>query len=759
MLKTNLPVLIIKNNVLFPYTELKFETNDQLERKIISLSENYFDGHLLVVVDNGLNEVNTDTLPKIGIVGQIKLKIDMPNGNTKINIKGINRVKVEKYNCDNNMFDASVMPVSVKVNSPVNELAAVRKLKELFNKYVDSKKEIGNSIINQIEDINTISKLTDIIISFIPLSFVRKVKYIDETEPNNRVEMLIDDLNYELSLIDFEQELDEKVQFSLDESQKEFLLREKIKIINKELGLNEISEYEQLIDRLNNFDCPNNIKKRLKEEIDRYNLCNSNSPEISVIRNYIETLFSIPWNKYTEDNKDIKLIKKIMDDNHYGLDSIKQRMLEFIATGEYNKKGKTPIICLVGPPGTGKTSIAQTIGKALNRNTVKISVGGINDEAEITGHRRTYVGSAPGKIIQGIKKADSMNPVFIIDEIDKMTKDIKGDPASSLLELLDREQNYKFVDHFIEEEVDLSNVMFVLTANYVNKIPNELKDRLEIIELNSYTIDEKLKICDEYIVKKLNKEYEVNINFNKETYLKLINNYTKESGVRELERIFRALYRKYIYNKSINDNEININEKIEEYLGKAKYAIIDNYDNSMGCCNGLSYSPYGGNVVKVETVYFRGNGKIMETGSLGNVMVESMNVAFDYLRSHTRLFNIDYNLLSSNDYHIHMPNSSITKEGPSAGITIVTSLISSIKRIKVSNTIAMSGEITLSGKILPVGGLKEKIIAALTNNVKILYLPKDNYIEVLDYKYLYENKIDIKFVNNYTEIYNDIFEK
>ena len=592
------------------------------------------------------------------------------------------------------------------------------------------------------------------------MSFVRKVKYINEIDPEKRVLMLIDDLKYELSLLDYEKELDDRVEKELEENQKEFILKEKLRVINEELGNSEISEAEEWENKLESFSCPANIKKRLSQEINRYRLCNSNSPETGIIKNYIDTLFSLPWNNSTKDNEDILAIKKSLDDSHYGLEETKTRIVEYIATKEYTKDKASVILCLVGPPGVGKTSIAKAISVALNRKCVKISVGGINDEAEITGHRRAYVGAAPGKIITGIKRAGVNNPVFIIDEIDKMTKDIKGDPASSLLEVLDKEQNYSFVDHFIEEEFDLSKVMFILTANNIDRIPPELRDRLEVIELSSYTVSEKLKITKEYVIPKLCKEYELeNLSLEDKTILNIINGYTKESGIRELERLLRKICRKYIYYKMTNKEEINLNTKIEEFLGQPKYNYLDNYENHIGCVNGLSYSPYGGNIVKIETVSYKGTGNIKLTGLLGEMIQESVSIAFAYLKSHSDLLNISLKDLNEYDYHVHLPSEAIKKDGPSGGIAIITAVLSLIKKVKISNYVAMTGEITLSGRILPVGGIKEKLIAALSNNIKKIYVPKDNYNEILNYKDLYENKIKIVFVQDYKEIYHDLFEK
>lgn len=757
MNKTNLPVLFIKNHEIFPYSETKLEFSDMNLKKTISLAESYFDNCVFIIhqkANDNLENINTIN---IGIIAKIKLKIDMPNGNMRISLKGLKRAIVHDITEEDMLYEASVSLTTKEEIDPIEEIAMSRTLYKSLDNYI---KSTNTTIFDSIKDIHNISKLTDMAVSLLPLDHNRKLKYLKEISSVKRLKMLLDDLEYEMSIIDIEKEIDLKVNKRIDESQKEFYLKEKLNVIKSELHEDSSDELTILEEKIKKLDAPKGIKKRLEIEINRFKSCNSNSPEVGIIRNYIDILLNLPWNKSSEENFDVIKIKQVLEDTHFGLDETKNRILEHIMVKHHTNQRNVPILCLVGPPGVGKTSIASSIAAALNLKCVKISVGGVNDEAEIIGHRRTYVGAAPGKIMSSIQKIGVNNPVFIIDEVDKMTKDIKGDPSSALLEVLDKGQNNRFVDHFIDEEFDLSKVMFILTANYIDKIPDELKDRMEIIELGSYTDYEKIKIAKNYIIPKLQKDYsltDADISLTSKTLTNIIRFYTKESGVRELERMIRKIYRKCICNKLENKKKVDPNKNLEMLLGFHKYQLNSNTTNASGVVTGLSYTPYGGDIIKIEVVSYPGNNDIKVTGFVGGIMEESISVAFDYLKSNYKKFELDIDFINSNNFHIHVPSNAIKKDGPSAGITIATAILSYLKNKAISNTISMSGEITLTGKILKIGGVKEKLIAAINNEIEIVYMPELNREEVEELEYIYKNKLEIKYVSNYQELYDELF--
>lgn len=761
-----LNVLLVHDMVLFPNSEIRIECDSVNDREIISVAESS-SNQLILIVNPIINEVdNITSLPNVGVVGKIKLKMDVPNGKTRIVLSGIKRVIINEYINNNNFYEAEL--ADIPLNYDIEEASTYRSiLVKAIEKYINNVPYMSNAVLSQIPAITDLGNLCDLVSTFLPFSYEKKKRYILEINPIIRSKLIMEDINEDLKVIALEKSIEDQVEKELNESQKEFYLREKIKVIQKELGDVNTKEDEvaNLKYKLSKLKCNNKVKERIKKEISRYETVNSNSPELGTIRDYLDWMLNLPWHKFTKDVEDLSQVKRSLDASHYGLDDVKSRILEYLAVKQNTNNLRSPIICLVGPPGVGKTSLALSIAKSINRKVTKISVGGINDEAEIIGHRRTYVGANPGRIIQGIRKAGTTNPVFIIDEIDKMTKDIKGDPASSLLEVLDPEQNSKFSDHYIEEEFDLSKVMFIATANYVEQIPYELRDRLELIELSSYTEYEKLDIAKNYLIPRQLEEHgltELQVSFEDDAILTIIRNYTKEAGVRELERLIASLLRK-IVKKLLTEFDVaqyNItSNSLEEFLGKNKYQYLENQTKKqIGVVNGMAYTVFGGDILPIEVTYYKGNGKLILTGSLGEVMQESAHIALSYIKANAKEFNIDFKLFEENDLHIHLPEGAVNKEGPSAGIALATALISVLSNKAVSGDISMTGELTLQGRVLPIGGLKEKILGASRAGIKKIFLPKQNEKDLDEIPE--EIKSDLKFilVSNYIEVYKEVFE-
>ena len=770
MVETNLPILFLKDVVIFPYNEVRLEF-DRTEKNILTDAETNHDGHLLLInlLDPLEERPLIKDLPRIGVLGKIRSKIELSNGNVRVVLTGIDRVEVLNYlEKENGDLEAFVIPTKEYDYNETEAIALRRMLNRNLENYVEVSPYMSNAVLGRINGVSSISKLSDIIVSDLPLEYETKIKYIGMPNPMFRIRRIIEDLNRELETARLENELERALKYRLENEQKEYVLREKLELIKEELGEDDIKDSDLSIiqEKINNIQAPDRIKKRLKEEYKRYELSPTSSPEITIVRNYIDWLLSLPWEEKTKDNENLKIVKEELDKSHYGLDQVKDRILEYIAVKNNTNNSNSPIICLVGPPGVGKTTLAKSIARALNKKFVKISVGGVNDEAEIMGHRRTYIGANPGKIIQGMKKAGSQNPVFLIDEIDKITKDYHGDPASALLDVLDKEQNNIFTDNYIEEEFDLSEVMFILTANTVSTIPEALRDRLEIIELSSYTLYEKISICTNYLIPKLLKEHNIpkeRFQITTEAIQKIILSYTKEAGARELERQIATICRKVVISMLSNNSQLLyiIEENdIEKYLGKSKYNHTQNDKNHQsGVVNALAYTPSGGDILKVSSLTYPGKGKLTLTGSLGEVMKESAYIALSYIKSNYQKFNIDLEDMNNQDIHIHFEEGAVPKDGPSAGITMVTSLLSTLKNHPIDNTISMTGEITLRGKVLPIGGLKEKLIAASINGIKKVFIPEENLSDLEEIPENVKQDLHIILVNNYLDIYKELFKE
>ena len=768
MIKTKLPVIVLRNLVLLPHGEIKLEISNADDKNIIDNSIKYHNNYVILVSTKGLINENIELteLPNVGIIGKITSNFELPNNHIRINIEGINRASIFNYiDNKNSNLEAVIGPISIDEIDKDEEEANLRLLKREFAGYISISPNISNNIIIKLNEETNLDKLTDKIANMIPFNFENKNKYIYEFNSVKRSDMLIKQIAEEKNISYIERKIEEKVKRELDKSQQEFILKEKIKAIKEELGEtdNKDEEISDLKKKIENLNAPSNIKEKLLKEVNKYEMMSLVSPELSIVKNYIDTVLSLPFGIYTKDLKNIQKIEEELDKTHYGLKDVKNRILEYIAVKELTNDIKSPIICLVGPPGVGKTSLAYSISQALHRNFVKISVGGVSDEAEIIGHRRTYIGSKPGRIIEGLIKAKSSNPVFLIDEIDKMTKDIKGDPSSCLLEVLDPEQNSTFYDNYIEEAFDLSKVMFILTANSLLDIPYALRDRLEIINLTSYTTFEKLDIVKNYMFSKLLKEHGLtknNLIIDDETINFIIKHYTKEAGVRELERVLSSLMRKIakeIITGSKRKKFVLNEEDVIRLLGNIKYVDISTTINNPGVVNGLAYTDLGGSILPIEVSHYKGKGNVNMTGSLGNVMKESAQISIGYIKNNYKEFGVDIKKLNDDDIHINALHAGIPKDGPSAGITLVTAILSSFLNKKIDNKIGMTGEITLNGNILGIGGLREKSIAAYNSGIKKIFIPKENESDISEIPKEVLDSLEIVFVSNYSEIFNNLF--
>lgn len=748
-----LPVLILNEVIILPNQEIKIDLNNEFSKKVIWASaKNELNKVLVIAPINTLeSSPSIEDLPRVGVVAKVKSKVELPNNKLRVIIKGEERVSINKYyqNKNTNVLKCSFNVIELPSFSKANETAIQRKLIELTKNYILLNKNVSNSILKTLDERKSLSDITDIITSFLPFSFSKKLSYMETINPLTRAENLINDLNEEILVTKIDRELDEKLTQSIENGQREYILKEKLKEINSELGITKENEIASLKEKLSSLSLEEKTYNKLLNEINKYSTCSEFSPEAAVIKNYLDTVLNLPWNSETVLNTDIKKIKNELDATHYGLVELKERICEYAYFLSKNTQLSAPVICLLGAPGVGKTSSAYSIAKALNREFIKISVGGLNDSTELIGSRRTYLGASAGKIMQGIIKCKVKNPVILIDEVDKMVKDYKGDPASTLLEILDSTQNKYFIDNYIEEPFDLSKVMFILTANSLDNIPSTLLDRLEIINMDNYLTSQKIDIAKNYLIKDIFSEYKVEIKISKEVLEFVIENYTKEPGVRELKRLLEKLIRKVIVNEP-NAKSITILH-VNKYLDNRNINYLPEITTS-GIANILAYTTVGGRLSHIEVVKYKGTGKVTITGCAGEILKDSINVVISYLANN---YNID---LKNQDLHFHFLESYVKKDGPSAGVSIAVALMSLIKNKKISSQIAFTGELSLKGDILPVGGLKEKVVVATTEGITKVFVPSANAFEVANISENITNNIEIVLVSNFTEIYDALFK-
>lgn len=752
-LTVSLPLICTRGIIVFPGQEMIIDVGRPKSMGSVNEAQKKSDSQVILVSQREMQteDPQASDLYTCGTLCHIR-HIRRMDGYVRVKFKGLQRVKITAINNTESMMSASAEVLLDEPQDHMEEIALVRSITSHLESMETLASSMPKELIGELAKGVTAVQLCDQIAQMFPLTLEQRQKVLETIGVNDRLMLILETLESEKELSVIENRINEKVKSRIEESQKEYYLREKMRAIKEELG--DIPDSEKDVEairrRLDENPYPENIKKKIKEELTRYEMLPAAGGESGVIKTYIDWMLDLPWWEMSEDNEDLNLASDILDEDHYGLEKVKERVLEYLAVKQITNSLKAPILCLVGPPGVGKTSLGKSVARALNREFVKISLGGVKDESEIRGHRRTYLGSMPGRFIQGMKKAKTLNPVFLIDEIDKMASDYKGDPASAMLEVLDPEQNSMFSDHYIEEPYDLSNVLFIATANYLENIPHALRDRLEIIELSSYTEMEKLEIARRHLITKQMKENGLKasqMKIDDELILYLIRYYTRESGVRQLERVIARVCRKSVL-AIMKDHKrsIKVSKKlIKEWLGheKFEYGKAENEDQ-VGTVTGLAYTAFGGDVLQIEVNHFKGKGGLVVTGQLGDVMKESASIAYDYVKANASDYMIAEDFFEKNDVHIHVPEGAVPKDGPSAGITLTTALVSALSGRKVKSDLAMTGEVTLRGNVLPIGGLKEKSMAAHRCGISTIVIPKANVKDLDDVPQVVKDAI--KFV-------------
>lgn len=759
--KRTLPLIPIRGIGIFPDTVIHFDIGR--EKSINALEEAMLedsDIFLTVQKEADVDSPKEEDFYEVGVICRIKQMIKMPGDNIRVLVEGITRAKIVSVTQEDPYFEVDLNEYIYNINSPITDQleAMIRLTLDNFEEYSLIYPKIAPDTVLSLKEIKSPDKLADVISSYIYLKPEQKQSLLEVFDPYERLEAINTILTKEIKVLEIENEISESVKKQVSEFQKDYYLKEQLRAIQKELGEDESIEFEvdEYMKKISAAKMPKEVKEKAEKEINKLLKISSSSPDAGIIRTYVDWLLDLPWDKKTKDNNDIKKAREVLAEDHYGLDEVKERILEYLAVKNINKNMKGPILCFVGPPGVGKTSIAKSIARAMNRKYVRLSLGGVRDEAEIRGHRRTYIGAIPGRIISSLAKVKVNNPVFLLDEIDKLSGDYKGDPSSALLEALDPEQNNTFTDHYIEAPFSLANVMFIATANSTSTIPGPLLDRMEVIEISGYTDNEKRNITEKYLIKKQIEEHglkEEQVIISQNAVTEIIERYTRESGVRNLERNIGTLVRKAaVQIVENNKKSITINSSnIKNYLGVPKYDYDLAYEeDQVGVVTGLAWTQVGGETLFIEVNSMKGDGKLQLTGQLGDVMKESAMAALSYIKANAEKFSIDYTVFKETDIHIHVPDGAIPKDGPSAGITMATAIISALTKKPVRKDIAMTGEITITGRVLPIGGLKEKLLAAKRAGIKKVVLSKKNKPDV--------SKIDPKIIKTLEIVYAERIE-
>lgn len=756
-----LPVLVCKGFVIFPEATSTIYAERNFSKTATKISLDKFEGYVVVVTQKSESKVSDFSYEDISSTGTL-CRISSSSGNTtlKLRLIGLERIKIEslEYNDIDKTYYANVSLFSDILGDERKEEKLVQTILDKIEKqsglYFNNSD--GYKLISQLSSGVNALKLSYALSQLLAFPTKIKLELLEAKDVNDRLQLILNNLDYISQDLLIEQEIQNELQKSASKNQREYILREKMRIIKEELNDDpELTDQENINKKLEEGNYPPNIKQKIKEEIKRFNMMPQASLEASLIKNYIDIMFSIPWDEKTVDNDDLNNVQHILDEDHYGLDKVKKRIIEYLAVKQKTGNLKAPILCFYGPPGVGKTSLGRSIARALGRKFVKSSLGGVSDEAEIRGHRRTYVGSMPGRIIQGMRKAKTTNPVFLLDEIDKIGSSYKGDPSSALLEVLDPEQNFAFNDNYIEEPYDLSNVLFICTANYLGNIPEPLRDRLELIEVNSYTLIDKMHIAKEHLIKKemdANGLKDSDIQFEDDALAYIIERYTREAGVRELERKISSICRRVVVNlvsKKRKSKEIITIKKVKEYLGTEIFdSTAKEKGAQVGVVTGLAYTEFGGDILPIEVNNFPGKGNLVLTGKLGDVMKESCSIAYDYIKANAKKYGIDDEVFAKNDLHIHFPEGAVPKDGPSAGCAITVAIISCLTNHPVSGDIAMTGEVTLRGKALAIGGLREKSLAALRSGIKKIIIPSENKKHVSELPKEVKDNLEIIYMDS-----------